>query len=70
VARLTGSIDYAKKKEKRAMIKSQKDEMVRGDATYKSHTIHVGSGESPNSGESSAQCQCISLTCSIGANAA
>ncbi|KAK1924006.1 putative microfilament motor [Papiliotrema laurentii] len=43
------TIDYAKKKEKRAMIKSQKDEMVRGDATYKSHTIHVGSGESPNS---------------------
>lgn len=52
------------------MIKSQKDEMVRGDATYKSHTIHVGSGESPNSGESSAECQCISLTRSIGANAA
>ena len=24
--------------------------MVRGDATYKSSTIHVGSGEPPNSG--------------------
>lgn len=45
-------IDYAKKKDKRAQIKSQRDEGVRGDATYKSSTIHVGSGEPPNSGES------------------
>ena len=48
---LTFSIEYAKKKDKRATIKVQKDEMVRGDATYKSSTIHVGSGEPPNSGE-------------------
>ena len=43
-------IDYAKKKEKRAVIKTQKDESVRGDGVYKSHTIVVASGESPNSG--------------------
>ncbi|KAK8864643.1 myosin-1 [Kwoniella newhampshirensis] len=43
------SIDYAKKKEKRAAIKAQKDEAVRGEATYKSHTISVGSGEPANS---------------------
>ncbi|WWD17048.1 myosin-1 [Kwoniella shandongensis] len=43
------SIDYAKKKDKRAAIKAQKDESVRGEATYKSHTISVGSGEPPNS---------------------
>jgi len=43
-------IDYAKKKGKRAVIKSQKDEAVRGDAVYKSQTIMVGSGEAPNSG--------------------
>ncbi|CAD6573520.1 MAG: class II myosin, partial [Tremellales sp. Tagirdzhanova-0007] len=42
-------IDYAKKKEKRAVIKTQKDESVRGDGVYKSHTIMVASGESPNS---------------------
>lgn len=42
-------IDYAKKKDKRAAIKSQKDESVRGDAVYKSHTILVGSGEPSNS---------------------
>ena len=46
-----GSIEYAKKKDKRSTIKVQKDEMVRGDATYKSSTIHVGSGEPPNSGK-------------------
>lgn len=44
------SIEYAKKKDKRSTIKAQKDEAVRGDATYKSSTIHVGSGEPPNSG--------------------
>lgn len=43
------TIDYAKKKDKRAMIKAQKDESVTGDAVYKSHTILVGSGESPAS---------------------
>ncbi|ODO06436.1 myosin-1 [Cryptococcus wingfieldii CBS 7118] len=39
------TIDYAKKKEKRAVIKAQKNEAVTGEATYKSHTIQVGSGE-------------------------
>ncbi|ORY26132.1 P-loop containing nucleoside triphosphate hydrolase protein [Naematelia encephala] len=45
-------VDYAKKKDKRAQIKTQKDESVLGDAVYKSHTIMVGSGEPPNSGKS------------------
>ncbi len=44
------TIDYTRKKDKRAVIKSQKDESVRGDGVYKSHTIMVGSGESPSSG--------------------
>jgi len=43
------TIDYAKKKDKRAVIKTQRDEAIRGDAVYKSSTITVGSGESPNS---------------------
>ena len=43
------TIDYAKKKEKRAQIKAQKDESVRGNANYKSHTILVGSGEPASS---------------------
>ncbi|KIR59675.1 myosin-1 [Cryptococcus bacillisporus CA1873] len=43
------TIDYAKKKDKRAVIKAQKNEALRGDATYKSHTIQVGSGEPPSS---------------------
>ena len=38
-------IDYAKKKEKRAQIKFVKDETVPRDDTYKSHTVHVPSGE-------------------------
>ncbi|KAI0800616.1 P-loop containing nucleoside triphosphate hydrolase protein [Fomes fomentarius] len=43
------TIDYNKKKEKRAQIKFIKDETIpRGD-TYKSHTVHVPSGEPPNS---------------------
>ena len=51
-SKLSCRIDYAKKKDKRAVIKSQKDESVRGDAVYKSHTVVVGSGEPPNSGGS------------------
>ncbi|OCF39805.1 myosin-1 [Kwoniella heveanensis CBS 569] len=43
------TIDYAKKKDKRAAITAKKDEAVRGDAVYKSHTISVGSGDSPSS---------------------
>ncbi|KAK7058460.1 class II myosin [Paramarasmius palmivorus] len=42
-------IDYAKKKEKRAQIKFVKDETVQKDDVYKSHTVHVPSGEPPGS---------------------
>jgi len=42
-------VDYAKKKEKRAQIKFVKDETVQKDDQYKSHTVHVPSGEPPNS---------------------
>ncbi|TFY71324.1 hypothetical protein EVG20_g1674 [Dentipellis fragilis] len=43
------TIDYAKKKEKRAQIKVIKDETVKKDDIYKSHAIHVPSGEPANS---------------------
>ena len=43
------SVDYNKKKEKRAQIKFIKDETVPRNDTYKSHTVHVPSGEPPNS---------------------
>ncbi|RPD82286.1 hypothetical protein L226DRAFT_21648 [Lentinus tigrinus ALCF2SS1-7] len=42
-------IDYTKKKEKKAQIKFIKDETVPRNDTYKSHTVHVPSGEPPNS---------------------
>lgn len=42
-------MDYAKKKEKRAQIKFVKDETVQKDDQYKSHTVHVPTGEPPNS---------------------
>ncbi|KAF8481322.1 P-loop containing nucleoside triphosphate hydrolase protein [Russula ochroleuca] len=42
-------VDYAKKKEKRANIKFVRDETVRRDDQYKSHTVHVPSGEPSNS---------------------
>lgn len=45
----SNSIDYAKKKDKRAQIKVIKDETVQKDDVYKSHAIHVPSGEPPNS---------------------
>jgi hypothetical protein len=48
---LLTSIDYAKKKEKRAQIKFIKDETVQppnGDI-YKSHIVHVPTGEPPSS---------------------
>ena len=48
---LVASVDYAKKKEKRAQIKFIKDETVQppnGD-TYKSHTVHAPTGEPPTS---------------------
>jgi hypothetical protein len=42
-------VDYAKKKEKRAQVKFVKDETVQKDDQYKSHTVHVPSGEPPSS---------------------
>lgn len=43
------TIEYNKKKDKVAIIKAVKDETVQKDDVYKSHAIHVGSGEPPNS---------------------
>ncbi|WVO18360.1 myosin-1 [Cryptococcus depauperatus] len=43
------AINYAKKKEKHAVIKAQKNETIVGDAAYKSHTIQIASGQPPNS---------------------
>jgi myosin I len=43
------SIDYLKKKDKTAQIKAVRDETVTKDDIYKSHMIHVPSGEPPNS---------------------
>ncbi|KAF5388509.1 hypothetical protein D9757_004712 [Collybiopsis confluens] len=43
------TIEYAKKKDKRAQIKAVKDETVQKDDVYKSHAIHVPSGEPPGS---------------------
>jgi hypothetical protein len=43
------SIEYNKKKDKLAVVKAVKDETVLKDDVYKSHTIHVPSGEPPNS---------------------
>ena len=42
-------IEYAKKKDKKAQIQFVKDETVPRDDVYKSHTVHVPSGEPPNS---------------------
>ncbi|KAF8634884.1 hypothetical protein AX15_000638 [Amanita polypyramis BW_CC] len=42
-------IEYTKKKDKKAQIKFIKDETVTKDDVYKSHTVHVPSGEPPNS---------------------
>jgi len=44
-------IEYAKKKDKKATIKAVKNEAVRGDATYKSSTISVATGEPATSGK-------------------
>ncbi|KAG8693253.1 class II myosin, partial [Ceratobasidium sp. 395] len=43
------TIEYAKKKEKKQLIKFIKDETVPRDDVYKSHVVHVPSGEPPNS---------------------
>jgi myosin-1 len=42
-------IEYAKKKEKKQLIKFIKDETVPRDDVYKSHTVHVPTGESASS---------------------
>ncbi|EIW86978.1 myosin class I heavy chain [Coniophora puteana RWD-64-598 SS2] len=46
---ITATISYAKKKDKRAEIKFIKDETVTKDDLYKSHSVHVPSGEPPSS---------------------
>ncbi|KAJ3502138.1 hypothetical protein NLJ89_g9019 [Agrocybe chaxingu] len=43
------TVDYCKKKDKRAQIKFIKDETVQRNDLYKSHTVHVPSGEPPGS---------------------
>lgn len=43
------SIEYTKKKEKKDVVKFVKDETAKNDDNYKSHTVHVASGEPPNS---------------------
>jgi myosin-1 len=42
-------VEYAKKKDKKAQIKFIKDQTVTRDDVYKSHTVHVPSGEPSNS---------------------
>lgn len=43
------SIEYNKKKDKKATIQVVRDETVQKDDMYKSHTIHVPTGEPANS---------------------
>ncbi|KAF5312142.1 hypothetical protein D9619_002602 [Psilocybe cf. subviscida] len=43
------TLEYAKKKDKRAQVKFIKDETVPRNDVYKSHTVHVPSGEPPSS---------------------
>ncbi|KAH7930925.1 hypothetical protein BV22DRAFT_1115754 [Leucogyrophana mollusca] len=43
------TLEYSKKKDKKAQIKFVKDETVVKDDVYKSHTVHVPSGEPPAS---------------------
>lgn len=43
------SIEYAKKKDKKALIQFVRDETVAKDDVYKSHAVHVPSGEPPSS---------------------
>lgn len=42
-------VTYTKKKEKQAQITAIKDETIPRNDVYKSHQIHVPSGEPPNS---------------------
>ncbi|KAG6907267.1 class II myosin [Tephrocybe rancida] len=43
------TMEYAKKRDKKAQVKFLKDERVLKDGVYKSHTVTVGSGEPPSS---------------------
>ncbi|KAG2350737.1 hypothetical protein BDR05DRAFT_943104 [Suillus weaverae] len=43
------SIEYAKKKDKKAQIQIVRDETITKDDLYKSHVVHVPSGEPPSS---------------------
>ncbi|KAF8921950.1 P-loop containing nucleoside triphosphate hydrolase protein [Mucidula mucida] len=43
------SLDYAKKKEKRAQITFVRDETIKKDDLYKSHAVHVPTGEPASS---------------------
>jgi myosin-1 len=47
--RTVDRLEYSKKKDKRAQIKFIKDETVKKDDVYKSHVVHVPSGEPPSS---------------------
>ena len=46
---MNSRLEYAKKKDKKAQIKFIKDERIVKDDVYKSHTVHVPSGEPPGS---------------------
>ncbi|KAG6817917.1 class II myosin [Tephrocybe sp. NHM501043] len=46
---ISPTMDYAKKKDKKAQVKFLKDERILKDGVYKSHTVTVGSGEAPSS---------------------
>lgn len=46
---IASTVEYTKKKEKKAQIQFIKDETIQKDDLYKSHTVHVPSGEPPNS---------------------
>jgi myosin-1 len=50
-SKLMSRIEYLKKKDKKASIKAVKNEAVRGDATYKSSTISVATGQPATSGK-------------------
>ncbi|KAH8102399.1 P-loop containing nucleoside triphosphate hydrolase protein [Cristinia sonorae] len=43
------TVEYTKKKEKKDLVKFIKDETVQRGDMYKSHSVHVPSGEPPNS---------------------
>lgn len=46
---ITPSIEYHKKRDKKTAVKFQKDETIPRNDLYKSHVVHVPSGEPPNS---------------------